>query len=165
MSKVYENIHEEALVRLCFVCGTIMKEVQYHDVEKNLDLIRSGLRNPDIFPVPGTTPQHFCPKCHLHLRNSTEGKAIQTSLTLLNWQPCGMYCVTCSYLTKRKSSRGRPKKVIFCFYFQIPLQRPSPIRLLYSREQGVQIISGGSNLSDVRIVRINFTRFFIRINY
>lgn len=122
MCKLYENTREEALVRLCFVCGTIIKDVYYHDVEKNLDLIRSGLKNPDFFPVPGTTPQHFCQKCHLHLRNLTEEKTIQTSLTLLNWQPCGMDCVTCSYLTKRKSSGGRPKKVIFCFYFQTPLQ-------------------------------------------
>ena len=119
MSNVYESMHEEALSRLCCVCGTIIKETFHYDVEKNLDLIRCGLNKPEFYPVLGATPWHFCKNCHLILRKLTEGKMIQTSLAMLNWQPCGIDCTTCLYLTKRKSSRGRPKKVIFCFCFPI----------------------------------------------
>ena len=106
MSKVNESTHDEALARLCSVCGTIMKEtLQQYDVNKNLDLIRSGLNIPEFSPVLGTTPWSFCSKCHLSLRNLTEGKTLQTSLTtMLNWKPCGANCTTCSYITKRKSS-------------------------------------------------------------
>ena len=116
MNKVYLSTHEEALARLCFVCGTIMKETfRHYDVKKNLDIIRSGLKITEFSPVSGTTPLHFCSKCHFNLRNLTEGKTIQTSLTMLSWQPCGLNCTTCSYMTQRKSSGGRPKKVISCF--------------------------------------------------
>ena len=37
--KHFENTHEEALDRLCFVCGEIIKDSLYYDVEDNLELL------------------------------------------------------------------------------------------------------------------------------
>ena len=93
-----------------------MKETFHYDVEKNLDLIRSGLNKPEFHPLPGATPWHLCKNCHLILRNLTEGKSVQTSLTMLNWQLCGIDCVTCSYLTKRKLANVQVTVNIFNGY-------------------------------------------------
>ena len=123
MTHVYESTHEEALSRLCFICGMIIKNKYRHDVVKNLDLIRSGLKNPNFIPESGVTPRNFCHKCHSSLRDLAFGKIVRSSATLLDWLACGVDCKTCSFLSKRKSTRGRPKKVIFLFLFFANTQR------------------------------------------
>ena len=109
--KITEDTHEEALSRLCFVCGEIITATQQYDVENHLDFLRIGLSSPGISPTPGATPLHFCRKCYAVLRSFVDGKNVQTSRKLLNWPLCGPDCSTCAHITKRKSTKGRHKKV------------------------------------------------------
>ena len=57
----YENTHEEALNRLCFVCANVINlDVYYYKVENSLDLLGVGLKCPGIFSIPRVTPYHIC---------------------------------------------------------------------------------------------------------
>ena len=105
------SMHDEALSRLCFVCGEIMNGT-FYDVEKNLKLLRSGLRSPDFSPIPGETPLNYCKKCDFVLRTFVSGKSVQTGRKLLDWKACGPDCGTCKNIAERKSKRGRRQKVI-----------------------------------------------------
>lgn len=118
----YENTHEEALSRLCFVCGEIIKETRRFDVDKNIELLRGGLNSPDFCPVPEVTPNHFCNKCHVIMRQNIGAGALkktkQSSRQLIIWQKCGPDCSTCANITKRKQAgRGRHKKVIYSLIY------------------------------------------------
>ena len=107
----FETTHDEALSRLCFVCGEIIKETFYYDVEKHLDLLSAGLKCPDLFSIPDVTPLHFCKKCHVALSRANNGGTVKTARTLLDWGECGSECKTCGKLMERKQVRGRHKKV------------------------------------------------------
>ena len=112
--KNFGSTHEEALARLCFVCGEIIKETIFYEVEKNLDLLSAGLKCPDLFSIPDVTPLHFCRKCQrvlTNVRDARNGGIVKSGRTLLDWEECGENCKTCGYIMKRKQVRGRHKKV------------------------------------------------------
>ena len=120
--KSFNNAHEEALARLCFVCGDfIKKSLKCYMVESNLELIRAGLNSPGISCIPDVTPYHFCKNCYRSLCHITGGTRVQTLRSqLLEWNPCGPDCKTCAFFSKKKTG-GRPpkKKVNFHFSFFI----------------------------------------------
>ena len=103
------DLHEEALERLCFVCGELMKGVNYK-VEDYIALLGRALRCPDIFTIPGVTPHNFCKKCSSALRLVDLGKTIETTRTLLEWTECTANCSSCAIVSKGKVG-GRRKKV------------------------------------------------------
>ena len=110
--KRFENTHDEALSRLCFVCGEIINmDVYFYEVEKCLELLSAAFKCPGIFSIPGVTPHHICRKCHRTLEDVASGVIIKTGKELLDWAECSTDCETCAKLLKRKIVRGRPKKV------------------------------------------------------
>ena len=120
--------HEEALDRLCFVCGEIIKDNRSYTVEKNLDLLGKALNCPDIFTIPDVTPTNLCKKCHLTLSKVSRGEIVITGRQLLDWMECGPSCSTCALLLKRKEGGSRKKVSMFqsgyflprCCYSNIP---------------------------------------------
>ena len=118
--KLYKSIHEEALDRLCFVCGEMINlEKYFYDVEKSLDLIGVALKCPDIFTMPGVTPHHICQTCYTTLQRLKNGDILKSSKQLLDWGECGNNCETCAKMLKRKQGGGRRKKVskmVILFY-------------------------------------------------
>lgn len=109
--KQFGSTHDEALSRLCFVCGEIIKETFFYAVDEHLDLLAAALNCPSLFSIPDVTPLNFCKKCHLALSMVKNGGTVKTGRTLLEWEECGSECKTCGILTKRKQVRGRQKKV------------------------------------------------------
>ena len=102
----YENTHEEALNRLCFVCANVINlDVYYYKVENSLDLLGVGLKCPGIFSIPGVTPYHICQKCNASLLSVMKGLIVKASIQLLDWGECGENCETCSRMLKRKVNR------------------------------------------------------------
>ena len=97
---------EEALDRLCLLCGEIIKDNRSYTVEKNLDLLGKALNCPDIFSIPDVTPTHLCKKCHLTLSKVNRGEIVITGRQLLDWMECGPSCSTCALLLKRKEGGG-----------------------------------------------------------
>ena len=76
--------HEEALDRLCFVCGEIVKDNRSYTVEKNLDLLGKALNCPEIFTIPDVTPTYICKKCHLTLSKVNRGETVITGRKLMD---------------------------------------------------------------------------------
>ena len=110
--KFYESTHEEALDRLCFICGEMINlEKYFYDVEKSLDLIAVALKCPDIFTMPGVTPYHMCQTCYTTLQRLKSGDILKSSRQLLDWEECSDNCGTCTKILKRKQGGGRRKKV------------------------------------------------------
>ena len=105
--------HEEALDRLCFVCGEIIKDNRSYTVEKNLDLLGKALNCRDIFTIPDVTPTHLCKKCHLTLSKVSRGEIVITGRQLLDWMECRPSCRTCALLLKRKEGGSRKKVSMF----------------------------------------------------
>ena len=93
MKRKYSGgLHEEAIDRLCFVCGEIIKDNKGYMVEKNLELLGATLNCPEIFTIPDVTPTHFCKKCQLTLSRVKRGEVIATGRKLLDWiEPGGGY--------------------------------------------------------------------------
>lgn len=125
--KQYADLHEEALERLCFVCGELVPPDRcVYDVNENIDLLCKGLKCATIFSMPGITPSHFCAKCFSAMNHVANGTTVQTKRTLIDWEECRSGCSTCARLTKRRQSPGRKKKVSVSVYF------PYPAQLMYS---------------------------------
>ena len=106
-----ESTHENAMTRLCFVCGQMidLKRVVY-DVEKHRDMLSRTLRE-NVMTVPGVTPPRFCYKCFCGLRKLDCGKILNVeSRRLISWKECGPSCESCAML-KRSQAGGRKKKV------------------------------------------------------
>ena len=110
------EVHEEAMMRLCFVCSEIIKG-EIYEVDKYIALLGRALKCPEIFAIPGVTPYNFCKRCHAALSHVDRGKTVVTKCCLVEWTECGPNCSSCAYLTKRRVG-GRKKKVSIskCFF-------------------------------------------------
>ena len=115
--------HEEALDRLCFVCGEIVKDNRSYTVEKNLDLLGKALNCPEIFTIPDVTPTYICKKCHLTLSKVNRGETVITGRKLMDWVECGPSCRTCELLLKRKEKGSRKKVSMPLFIFKVVFSR------------------------------------------
>ena len=124
--KKYVNLHEEALDRLCFVCGELISGARFYVVERYLDFLSRGLTCPSLFSIPDITPYNFCRKCHSSLSLVISGKTVQCSRArLIDWWECTPDCSTCSRLMSMKAG-GKVKQQIkvtlitrwgcFCFF-------------------------------------------------
>ena len=110
--KIYVDSHEEALDRLCFVCGELCGK-RFYLVGKYLDFLSRGLKCAALFEIPGITPINFCQKCYLGVLSVTSGRAIHCArLRLLKWVECSPDCSTCSQLTEMKTGRMRHVKKV-----------------------------------------------------
>ena len=90
--KSFESVHAEAIARLCFVCGEIIKDSRNREVEKNLELLGKALNCPEIFTIPDVTPTYICQKCYLSLSQVKLGKIVRTSRKLLDWVVLRVSC-------------------------------------------------------------------------
>ena len=111
--------HEEAIDRLCFVCGELIKDNRGYTVEKNLELLGTTLNCPEIFTIPDVTPTYFCKKCQLTLSKVKRGGTIVTGRKLLDWEECGPNCSTCALLLKRKEGGSQKKVSVSYFVFEL----------------------------------------------
>ena len=107
---MFGSMHEEALARLCFVCGSLLKDSLHYEVDTHLELISVGLNIPCVTSIPGVTPSNFCYNCHQSFRHVAGGTTVKTTRTLHEWVECGTECCTCALLVKRKQVCGRPPK-------------------------------------------------------
>ena len=107
------GLHEEALQRLCFVCGDLITKGKLYDVDFYSEMLCKGLKCSTIFSIPGVTPASFCAKCYSTVQSAATGVTIRTGRTLIEWAECSSDdCSTCDRLAKRKKiGRGRKKKV------------------------------------------------------
>ena len=112
--KQFVTLHEEALDRLCFVCGEIITQEKFYEVEEYIELLSKGLKC-ELFTMPGVTPSHFCRKCHSAVTSVATGLSIQSARKLLDWEECNAACPTCEKLMKRKKFPGRKKKASILF--------------------------------------------------
>ena len=113
MARRFENdLHEEAMQRICFVCTAGLIKGQHFDVEKFEDLLASALKVPELFVIPGVTPYNFCKSCYYAVKRADKGESVKSTRSLQEWSECTENCPTCLLVSKRKSG-GRTKKVIF----------------------------------------------------
>ena len=110
--KYSDSIHEEAMVRLCFVCADLIKGKPF-EVEKHCDLISRALRTPEVFLIPGVTPQHFCKKCELAMKHVVSGKSINSSRVMQEWGECGENCSSCKMVSSKKAFGGGCAKKVW----------------------------------------------------
>ena len=113
--KKYENHHEEALCRLCFVCGELLTGAVVCSVEeKHLEYLSQGLKCPALAMIPGVTPNNFCRKCFSSLSHVVKGHSVKCTRAehLIDWVECSSDCSTCARLTEMKIPK-RKKKVSF----------------------------------------------------
>ena len=109
--KQYASTHEEALDRMCYVCGELIPDKMLrHDVVENLDKIGIALKCTGLAFIPNVTPPQFCHNCHLRLEKVIKGLTVKTDRRFQNWEVCGPACGTCLKITERKCG-GRKKKV------------------------------------------------------
>ena len=105
------DLHEEAMNRLCFICTDIIKE-KHVSVEENEELLSRALSTPGLFHIPGVTPYYYCYKCSCAVKRAARGESIKTTRVLQEWGECGDDCATCALFCKRKTG-GRRKKVSY----------------------------------------------------
>ena len=111
---MFSSTHDEALSRLCFVCGDLIKDSISYEVETHLELIRVGLNNSSVESVTNVTPRNFCKNCRASFCHVVGGTTARTTRILREWTECGTECgtdcTTCTLLVKQKQVRGRPPK-------------------------------------------------------
>ena len=112
-SIVDTDFHNQAMQRLCFVCTGLIKG-QHFNVDECADLLRRGLKVPELFVIPGVTPYHFCKNCHRTVQLAASGNSIRSTRSLQEWSECTENCSSCLLLSKKKSG-GSKKKVSFFF--------------------------------------------------
>ena len=83
--KMDPDLHEEALQRLCFVCGDIITKGKLYDVDFYREMLCKGLKCDTVCSVPGITPSSFCAKCYSTVQSVATGKATRTGRTLIEW--------------------------------------------------------------------------------
>ena len=117
MAGIFNSTHQEAMFRLCFVCGEIVDEKdQTYEVEKYLTMLTRTLKSPSIFSIPEVTPSRFCNKCYSTLTHVDRGNTLVSNRKLIDWEECSPSCPSCSKLTYRKQVSGRKKKVSFLLF-------------------------------------------------
>ena len=108
--KCEENdLHDEAMNRLCFVCTNIITGRQ-KTVEQNSDFITRALKVPEIEILPGITPLNYCKKCDDALKRVISGRSNISTRQIQVWSKCGENCSSCLLVSKKKFG-GRTKKV------------------------------------------------------
>ena len=107
--KYTADVHEEAIQRLCFVCGDLING-QMYEVDNNIPLLGRALKCPELFSIPGVTPQNFCLKCYAYMIHLDRGETLKSSISLIEWTECGENCSSCGIILKRRAG-GRKKKV------------------------------------------------------
>ena len=105
------DFHNEAMQRLCFVCTELIKG-QHFNVDECADLLRRGLKVPELFVIPGVTPYHVCKNCHRTVELAASGDSITSTRSLQEWSECTESCLSCLLLSKKKAG-GRKKSKIF----------------------------------------------------
>ena len=88
METTFENnfsFHEEAMNRLCRICGTLITDKIFYNVTKNKMLIINGLKSENLEMVENVHPTKYCRKCHLALKNREKDQSYYMSLELMIW--------------------------------------------------------------------------------
>ena len=120
--KNYANDHEEALHRLCFVCGELLVTgSRFYVVEKHLELLSGGLKCPSVEIIPCVTPHNFCRNCFAAVSRVKSGKSVKSARTenVIGWVKCGLNCTTCERLIQEKIPRKKNvKKKVSLLYAQ-----------------------------------------------
>ena len=114
-NKKYENHHEEALDRLCFVCGELLTGAVLCSVAKHLQYLSQGLKRQSLAIAPGVTPHNFCRKCFSSLSHVVKGRAVKCTRAenFIDWVECSSPCSTCARLKKMKIPKRKRKVSIF----------------------------------------------------
>ena len=126
--RVENELHAEAMHRICFVCTSLIKG-QHFDVDKYADLLARALKVPELFVIPDVTPYNFCKNCYKAVKRAAEGKSIKSTRSLQEWSECTENCSSCLLVSKRKSGVCA-KKVCFYDYrlFAYPARDPGQLK-------------------------------------
>ena len=102
-------LHEEALNRLCFVCGQFVNESLIYEANKYLESLGNAF-NRMFMVVDGVTAKFLCHSCYRTTTHIEKGDNLSTSKCPIEWKEHGNNCYTCSLYGKKKVG-GRKKKV------------------------------------------------------
>ena len=99
------SMHETALERLCYVCGSLIKKNK-HSILQN-ELLMLGIDEMFGVPIPDVRknvescifPRNLCHPCNLivktYFERKDEGKVYKTSKVPLPWTSCVSSCFVC----------------------------------------------------------------------
>ena len=112
MSSTSSKTHDEAMARLCFICGKISGGGTQYAVKDHNTMLEIGFLAKDstVLFVPGVTPTYFCHCCYRAVSLIEGGETFSTAKVPIEWKPHrDNFCSSCNLLLKKKCG-GRKKR-------------------------------------------------------